>query len=118
MSESPSAYASTIPAPPSSRPGPGIARAYSPLSDIHATPRQLKAEAIRLRPLTGMRKRETARVYKAGCSEEDKREWETIRGWLDPRAKDRTPPRRFVQFLNEKAEAVAAEARALEVLCR
>jgi hypothetical protein len=89
-----SAYSSSLP-PPSDRPG--LARAY-PRSDSYdrATPRELKAEAIRLRELTGLGKRETARLYD--------RPWETVRGWLDPRALDRTPPIDFVRWLLLRVE--------------
>lgn len=51
---------------------------------------------MRLRELTGLGKRETAREFG--------RPWETVRGWLDPRALDRTPPADFVRWLLLRVE--------------
>jgi hypothetical protein len=92
-----SAFASSFP-PPSARSSerPGLVRAYPRGCETCATPRQLKAEALELLPLTGMGKRESARAYG--------RPWETVRGWLDPRALDRTPPPEFVRWLRVRVE--------------
>ena len=111
-----SAVLSSLPPPPSSR-GPGLVRALH-RGDCYdrATPRELKAEAIRLRELTGMGKRETARAYRKETKDDEGTAWETVRGYLDPRALDRTPPVRFVRWLKHKADAAASERLALEAL--
>jgi hypothetical protein len=51
-----------------------------------------------------MRKRETVREYNQVVEEDEQRAWETVRGWLDPRALDRTPPVHFVRWLKLRAE--------------
>lgn len=60
-----------------------------------ATPRELKKVAIDLqfvwKKLAGVSKRKTAEFYG--------RPWSTVRGWLNPRHLDCTPPREFVEWL-------------------
>lgn len=93
-----SAALSSLPPPsaPSSE-RPGLVRALPRTeSESCATPRQLKAEALELLAQTGLGKRESARAYG--------RPWETVRGWLDPRALDRTPPPEFVRWLRVRVE--------------
>jgi hypothetical protein len=91
--------------------GPGIARGL-PYCEVRAmSPAELKTEGIRLHKLTGLGKRECARAY--GKS------WELVRGWLQPKALDRCPPPRFVQWLKLRADSRAAAdaaARLLEAL--
>jgi hypothetical protein len=105
--------------PPSSRPG--LAKAYGLPSFTHqgdcydrATPRELKAEAIRLFPLCGLGKREAARKFKRSKS--------AVQYWLDPDARDRTPPVSFVRFLRNEVDYLesnrAYKARLAEVLAR
>ena len=76
-------------------PGPGLARALPALHLVSAsrapTPRELKAEAIRLQPLTGLSKRKCAAKY--GMA------WSTVYRWFNPRSMDDTPHPRFVQWL-------------------
>lgn len=85
--------------------GPGLARALPSLrgGNAHAeptlSPSELKLEAIRLQPLSGMSKRECAREFGRG--------WSTVKGWLNPLALDRNPPERFVRWLLCYAEANA-----------
>jgi transposase-like protein len=110
VSESSSALASTWPAPPpSSRPGPGlgVVRAL-PRGDSYdrATPRELKAEAIRLFKLCRIGKRELAR--RVGRSKS------AVQYWLDENAKDRTPKAPFVRFLAMQLEAEQLEAERAE----
>jgi hypothetical protein len=114
VSESSSAYASTWPAPPpSSRPsqGKGLVRAL-PRGDCYdrATPRELKAEAIRLFPLCGLGKRECARKFDRSKS--------AVQYWLDANAKDRTPPVAFVRFLKLHVEMTRLQASIAEVLAQ
>jgi len=100
---------SVLPAPPSSR-GPGIAKAYPALHcDVRATPRELKAEAIRLHLLTGMSKRELWKRYEGGS-----RGWSTIQRYLDAGYPKVTPPRRFVQWLSLLVDERTSRARARE----
>jgi hypothetical protein len=74
------------------------------------TPAELKAEAIRLQPLSGLGKRECARLFGRG--------WSTVKGWLNPLAQDRCPPERFVRSLRLRVEArkMLDEARELEAV--
>lgn len=102
-----SAYLSTVP-PPSSRPG--IAKAYLRGCEERATPRELKAEAIRLFPHCGLGKRELARKLDRSKS--------AVQYWLDPKALDRTPPPSFVRFLKLHVEANQIQALIAEVLAR
>lgn len=86
-------------------PGPGIAKALPRVSTSRAmSPRELKAESIRLLPMTGLGKRECARMFGRG--------WSTVKGWLNPLAQDRTPPERFVRWLALRADARASLAAA------
>jgi hypothetical protein len=104
--------------PPPSRPG--LAKAHGLPSFgsgdcyVRATPRQLKAEAIRLFPLSGLGKREAARKFKRSKS--------AVQYWLDPDARDRTPPVSFVRFLRNEVDYLesnrAYKARLAEVLGR
>lgn len=102
-----SALLSSLPPPPSR---PGIARAYPRECYSHATPRELKAEAIRLFPLCGLGKRECARKFDRSKS--------AIHYWLDPDAKDRTPPVSFVRFLKLHVEMTRLQAQLAEVVGR
>lgn len=63
-----------------------------------ATPRELKDELIRLFEITGLKKRPFVRA----CG----RPWETGRGYLDPRALDRTPKPEFVRAAAELVRIV------------
>ena len=98
--------------PPSSRPGVARALPSLALGSAAAVPAsELKAEAIRLLPLTGLGKRESARMFGSG--------WSTVKGWLNPLALDRTPPPRFVRWLQLRADAranLAAAERELEAM--
>lgn len=104
-----SALLSTLP-PPSTR-GPGLSRSL-PRTDCYdrATPRELKAEAIRLFPLCGLGKRELARKLDRSKS--------AVQYWLDPKALDRTPPASFVRFLKLNVEANQIQALIAEALVR
>lgn len=86
---------------------PGIARALPSAIVAPVTPREMKAEAIRLYPLTGLGKRECAREYGQA--------WSTVKSWLNPLAQDRTPPSRFVRFLELHAQARQALRQAREM---
>jgi hypothetical protein len=93
--------------------GPGIARALPrlPLCEGRAssviTPRDLKAEAIRLQPLTGLSKRSCAAKY--GMA------WSTVYRWFNPRSMDDTPHPRFVQWLKLHADIRAAQQAAVSL---
>jgi hypothetical protein len=88
---------------------PGLARACPPISEGRATPRELKAEAIRLQPLTGMSKRECWRAYQGGS-----RGWTTIQRYLDAEYPKSTPPACFVQWLKLRADIAALGSLARE----
>lgn len=92
--------------------GQGVARALPSLSaQVGPSPLDLKEEAIRLCALTGLGKRECARLY--GKS------WPLVRGWLNPLALDRCPPPRFVRWLKLRAdsyELLVAANRELEAI--
>jgi hypothetical protein len=103
-----SALLSTLPPPPSR---PGLSRSL-PRSDSYdrATPRELKAEAIRLFPHCGLGKRELARKLERSKS--------AVQYWLDPKALDRTPPVSFVRFLKLHVEMTQLQASIAEVIAR
>jgi transposase-like protein len=81
------------------REGPGLrkARAVDTTPYVCRWPDELKAEAIRLLPITGMGKRESCRAFGVP--------WETGRDWLDPGQPKKRPPEEFVEFLFHRAEA-------------
>jgi hypothetical protein len=74
--------------------------------DPYSTDRadDLKVEAIRLQPLTGMGKRECARGFG--------KPWETVRDWLDPGQPKKHPPEDFVTWVRHRASANALVRRA------
>lgn len=104
-----SALLSSLPPPPSRCPG--LSRSL-PRTDSYsrATPRELKAEAIRLFPHCGLGKRELARKLDRSKS--------AVQYWLDPKALDRTPPASFVRFLKLHVEMTQLQASIAEVLAR
>jgi hypothetical protein len=89
---------STLP-PPSSRPG--LARCSSfptPWGDSYdrATPEERKLIAMARFPLTGLGKRECARLYGKSKS--------AVHYWLSPLSEDRCPPAEFLRFLDKQIE--------------
>ena len=68
------------------------------------SPVELKAEAIRLQPLTSMSKRACARAFGVP--------WETARDWLDPGQGKKRPREDFVEWLACHANAAALVRRA------
>lgn len=90
---------------------PGLARALPSLRtapDVPSGP-ELKAEAIRLQPLTGMSKRECWKNYEGGT-----RGWTTIQRYLDPDYPKSYPTPRFVQWLRLRAQMVSLTTAAAE----
>lgn len=84
--------------PPSGTPG--LAKAYPADCTSGASPNELKRLAIEFAPRTGLSKREIVKrwdkLHKCGRT--------TVRAYLDPRALDRCPPKRFVQMLVNLAD--------------
>jgi hypothetical protein len=91
---------------------PGIAKALPSLSASGMpepqTPREWKAEGIRLQPLTGISKRKCARLYKMS--------WSAVYRWFNPRCLDDTPHPRFVRWLKVEADRRAFEFKSAELL--
>lgn len=70
---------------------------------------KLKAEAIRLQPLTGMSKRECWKNYEGGT-----RGWTTIQRYFDADYPKSYPTPRFVQWLRLRAQMATIESAARE----
>jgi hypothetical protein len=73
---------------------------------------ELKAEAIRLQPMTGMSKRECWKNYEGGT-----RGWTTIQRYFDADYPKSYPTPRFVQWLRLRAQiaSIATLSREFEV---
>lgn len=96
---------SIVPAPS----GPGLARALPSVGLSAQTGPALKAEAIRLQPLTGMSKRECWKNYEGGT-----RGWTTIQRYFDADYPKSYPTPRFVQWLRLRAQMATIESAARE----
>ncbi len=91
---------------------PGIARALPSLPHLASrvpAPTELKAEAIRLLPLTGMSMRDCWRMYEAGAWS-----WSTIQRYFDAGYPKVCPRPRFVQWLKLRADMNALTVNARE----
>ncbi len=92
--------------------GPGIARALPSLPHLAAsvpTATELKAEAIRLLPLTGLSMRDCWRTYEGGAWS-----WSTIQRYFDAGYPKVCPKPRFVQWLKLRADMNALTVNARE----
>lgn len=95
---------------------PGLARALPSFATTTAsavpTGSELKAEAIRLQPMTGMSKRECWKNYEGGS-----RGWTTIQRYFDAEYPKSYPTPRFVQWLRLRAQmaSIATLSREFEV---
>lgn len=87
---------STLP-PPSERPGLRRCSSFpTPWGDCYdrASPHELKLMAMARFPLTGLGKRQCAKLYKRSKS--------AVHYWLSPLSEDRCPPPDFLRWLDAR----------------